>query len=65
MCLTLGVTTLASTTEIKHVISSPCTVGALVWSAQAYMYLRINLVFLTYLYMHLISLSMESNAIAG
>ena len=55
MCLTLGVTLLASTTEIKLVLSSQCTVCAPVRSAKASMYLRITLVLFTALYMHLIS----------
>ena len=41
-----------------------CTVGAPVWSAKASMYLRIALVLLTAFYMHLIYLSVESDAIA-
>ena len=65
MCLTIGVTLLASTTEIQLVLSSQFTVGAPVWSAKASMYLRITLVLLTALYMHLISLSVESDYIAG
>ena len=64
-CLTLGVTILASTKEIKLVLSYECTVGLLVWSAKASMYLRINLVFLTALYMYLIYPSLDSEAIAG
>ena len=63
MFSTLGVTLLASTTEIQLVLSSQCTVYAPVWSDKAYMYLRINSVFLTDLYMHLISPSFESDAI--
>ena len=65
MCLTLGVTLLASTIEIKLVLSYECTVGLLVWSAKASMYLRINLVFLTALYMYLISSSVELESISG
>ena len=65
MCLTLGVTILTSTTEIQLVLSSQCTVGSPVWSAKASMYLRINLVFLTAFYMHLIYPSMDSDAIYG
>ena len=65
MCVTLVVTILASTTEIKLVLSSQCTVCAPVRSAKASMYLRITLVFLTYFYMHLISPSVESDAITG
>ena len=65
MCLTIGVTILASTTEIQLVLSSQCTLGAPVWSAKASMHLRITLVFLTALYMHLISPSVESDSIAS
>ena len=65
MCLTLGVTLLASTKEIKLVLSSQCSVGAPVWSAIAYMYLQKNLVILTALYMNRIYPSVESDAIAG
>ena len=54
MCLTLGVTILSSTTEIRLVLYSQCYVGAPVWSAKASMYLRITLVFLTALYIHII-----------
>ena len=42
MYLTLGVTPLASTTEIQLVLSYQCTVGAPVWIAKASMYLRIS-----------------------
>ena len=65
MCLTLGVTLLDSTTEIQLVLSYHFTVGAPVWSAKAYMYLQIALCFLTYLYIHLIYPSMDSEATAG
>ena len=65
MFLTLGVTLLASTKEIKCLLSFQCTVGAPLWSAKVSMYLWIDLVFLTYLYMHLISPSVDSEAIAG
>ena len=51
--LTLGVTILASITEIQVVLSSELTVGAPVWSAKAYIYTWMTLFFLTYLYMHL------------
>ena len=61
----LGVTILSSTTEIQIVLSSQCNVGAPVWSVKASIYLRITLVFLIDLYMHLISPSLESYAIAG
>ena len=62
MCLTLGLTILASTTEIKRELSSQCTVGAPVWSAKSSMYLRITLVLLTALYMHIVYISVESEA---
>ena len=65
MCLTLGVTILDSTTEIQLVLSSQCTVGSPVWNAKAPMYLWITLVLLTAFYMHLISLSVDSDAIYG
>ena len=65
ICLTLGVTILASTTEIQLVLSSQCTVSAPVYSAKASMYLRITLGFFTSLYMHLISPSVKSDAISG
>ena len=64
MCLTLGVTLLASTIEIRLVLSYQCTVGATFFISKASMYLQITLVFLTALYMHLISPSVESDAIA-
>ena len=64
MCLTLGVTLLASTTENKRVLSSQCTVAAPVWHSKPYMYLWIVLAFLTSLYIHLISPSVESEDIA-
>ena len=64
MCLTLGVTILASTKEIQLVLSSQYNVGATVGSAKASMYPQITF-FLTYLYMHLISPSVEPDAIAG
>ena len=65
MCLTLGVTILASTIEIQLVLSLQCTLGSPVWSAKASIYLRITLVLLTSLYMHLISQSVYSDAIDG
>ena len=65
MCLTLGITLLTLTIEIQLWLSSQCTVGALVWIDNASMYLRIALVFLTVLYMYLISPSVESYATAG
>ena len=54
MCLTLGVTILASKIEIQLVLSYQCNVGESVWSAKVSMYLRITLVLLTDLYMHII-----------
>ena len=63
-CLTLGVTLLASTTEIKLVLSYQFTAGAPVWSAKASVYLLIALVLLTELYIYLFSPSSESEAIA-
>ena len=65
MCLTLGVTILDSKIEIQLVLSSQCTVGALVWRAKASMYLRTALVLLISLYMHLIYPSVDSEAIVG
>ena len=65
MCLTLGVTILDPKIEIYIVLSCQLTVGAPVCSSRAYMYLRITLVFLTALYMYIISLSVNSEAIAG
>ena len=65
MCSTLGVTRLASTAEIQRLMSSWCTSGAPVWDAKAYMYLQTALVFLTALYMHIISPSVKSEAISG
>ena len=55
MWLTLSVTILASTTEIKIVFYYQCTVGATVWSAKASIYLQITLVLLTVLHIHIIS----------
>ena len=65
MCLTLGVTILASTTEINLVLSSQFIVGAPLYSSKAYMYIRIELVFLTDFYMHIISPPVDSEAISG
>ena len=65
MCLTLVVTILASTTEIKLVLSSQCTVCAPLWISKASMYLRKTLVLLTAFYMYLISPSVESEDISG
>ena len=63
--LTLGLTILASKTEMQIVLSYKCTVGTPLWSARASMYLCITLVFLTALYMHIISPSVESDYISG
>ena len=65
MCLTLGVNISASTKETKLVLYSQCTVGVPIWSFKAYMYLWIVFVIFTYLYMHIISPSVESDSIAG
>ena len=64
-CLTLGVTILASTTEIKAAFSSQCTVGEPVWSAKDSMYLLMALFLLTDLHMHIIYPSAESEAMDG
>ena len=63
MCLTLGVTILASTAEIQHVLSYQCTVGTPVWNSKSSMHLRITLVFFTAFYIYLIYPSVESDAI--
>ena len=60
MSLNLVVTILASTIEIQLLLSSQCTVGAPVWIARDFMYLRITFVFLTALYVHLIYPSVSS-----
>ena len=65
MCLTIGVNILSSTTEIQLVLSYQCTVFATVWSAKDSIHLQIFFVFLTDLYMHPISPSLESDDIAG
>ena len=65
ICLTIGVTILASITEIQLALYSRCTVSAPVWITGASVYLHITLVFLTALYMHLISPSVESYDISG
>ena len=64
-CLTIGVTILASTTEMQLVLSSKCNVGAPVWSAKASVYRWIALFFLTDFYMHIIYPSVDSEATAG
>ena len=64
-CLTIGVNILASTTEIQLVLSSQYNVGATVWRDKDYMYLRINFVFFTDLYMNIISSSVKSDDISG
>ena len=63
--LTIGVTTLASTSEIQLVLYYQCTVGEPVCIDKASMYIRTALVFLTALYMHIIYPSVHSEAIAG
>ena len=65
MCLTIGVTILASTTDIKLVLSYQCTAGATVWSGKDSMCIWITFILLTALYMHLFYPSVESDAIAG
>ena len=50
MCLNLGVTVLASTTEIQLVLSSQCTICSPKWSAKDSMYLLIT--FLLYSFVH-------------
>ena len=65
LCLTLGVTILASTTEIQIVLSYQCTVGESVWIDSSSMYLRITIVLFTALYMHLIYPSVGSETISG
>ena len=65
MCLTLVVTILYSTIEMQLLMSSQFTFGAPVCSAKASMYIMIDLVFLTSLYMHIISLLVDSEAIVG
>ena len=52
MCSTIGVTISDSTTEIKLLLYSQCTVGATLQSEKASMYRRIALVFLKDLYMY-------------
>ena len=65
MWLNLGVTLLASKTEIKPVLSYQCTVGAPVWITKDFMYRHIDLVLLKFLYMHLLYPPVESEATAG
>ena len=65
MCLTLGLTILASTTEIQRVLYSQYTVGSIVLSAKVSMYRRIALVLCTYLYLHLISSPVDSEVTPG
>ena len=62
MCLNLGGNILASTTEIKLVVSSHCNAGEPVWISKASMYLQIALFFLTALQIHLIYPPVESEA---
>ena len=65
MCLTLGVTILASTIEIKLVLSYQCTVGSLVWRTKDSVYFWIALVLLIDLYMYQIFPYMESEDISS
>ena len=65
MCLILGIIILASTTKIQLVLCSQCNIGAPVFSAKFSMYLLMDLVLLTVLYIHLISTSVDSEAIDG
>ena len=65
MCLTIRLTILASSTEIKLMLYSQFTVSALMWSAKAYIYLRISLVLLTVLCMYIIYPSVESEDMSG
>ena len=65
MCLNPGVTISDSTKEIQLLLPSQYTVGALMWSAKDFMYLRRSLVLLTDLYMYLIYPPLVSEAIAG
>ena len=64
MCLTLGVTILASIAEIQLLLSSQYTISSPVCSAKESMYPRMTLVLLTALFMHLISPSVGSDSIA-
>ena len=65
ICLTQGVTLLASTTEIKLVLSYQFNVGAPVWRDKASIYLLIALFFLIDLQMYLIYSQVESGATSG
>ena len=65
MRLTLRVTLLTSITEIQLMLSSYYTLGSPVWGDKASMYIWITLFFLTALYIHIISSSVESDAIDG
>ena len=64
-CLTLGVTFLSSTIEIKLVLYYQYTVGSTLWSAKGSMYLQIAFVLLKVLYMYLIHPPVNSEDIAG
>ena len=63
--IVIGVTILASTIEIKIMLYFQCTGGEPVWIDKASMHIRITLVFLTALYMHLISPTVDSEARPG
>ena len=65
VCLTPGVTILASTTEIKLFLSYKYNVVAPLWSANASINCRTALVFLTDLYMHIIFILADSEDTAG
>ena len=65
MCLTIGVTILASTTEIKIVLYYQFNVCTPVWSSKASMYLHIHLFLLTALHMNLIYISEEPEDKSG
>ena len=65
ICLSLGVTFLDSTAEIKLMLSYQCTVGAPVYISKASVYLCIALVFLKALYIHIIFPSVKSEAVAS
>ena len=65
MCLTLGVTVLATTAEIRLLFSSQCTFDAPLFSAKVSVYLRIVLVLLIDLYINLIFTPLESVVTAG
>ena len=55
MSLILGVTLLASTTEIQIMLSSLCILGSPVWSDKTSMYLEITSVSLAAFYVYILS----------